>query len=36
MWPGVTAAGGFILVLSLVFFVLFYEQQRGHLLPAEG
>jgi hypothetical protein len=34
---GVTAAGAFILVLSLVFFVLFgYEWQRGHLPPAEA
>jgi hypothetical protein len=34
---GVTAAGGFILVLSLVFFVLLiYEWRRGHLPPTEG
>jgi hypothetical protein len=34
---GVTAAGGFILLLSLVFFGLFfYEQSRGHLPPTEA
>ena len=34
---GVTAAGGFILVLAVVFFVLFfYEQRRGHLPPTEA
>jgi hypothetical protein len=34
---GVTAAGAFILALSLVFFVLFfYEWQRGHLPPTEA
>jgi hypothetical protein len=34
---GVTVAGAFILVLSLVFFVLFfYEQRRGHLPPTEA
>jgi hypothetical protein len=34
---GVTAAGAFILVLSVVFFVLFfYEWRRGHLPPTEA
>lgn len=34
---GVTAAGAFIVVLSLVFFVLFfYEWRRGHLPPTEA
>lgn len=34
---GVIAAGAFMLVLSLVFFVLFfYEQRRGHLPPVEA
>jgi hypothetical protein len=34
---GVTAAGAFILVLAVVFFVLFvYELRRGHLPPTEG
>jgi hypothetical protein len=34
---GVTAAGAFILALSLVFFVLFfYEWQRGHLPATEA
>lgn len=34
---GVTATGGFILVLAVVFFVLFiYEQRRGHLPPTEA
>lgn len=34
---GVTAAGVFILVLALVFFVLFiYELRRGHLPPTEA
>lgn len=34
---GVIATGGFIVVLSLVFFVLFfYELRRGHLPPTEG
>ena len=34
---GVTAAGAFILVLSVVFFVLFfYERGRGHLPPTEA
>jgi predicted PurR-regulated permease PerM len=34
---GVTAAGGFILVLAVVFFVLFfYELRRGHLPPTEA
>jgi hypothetical protein len=34
---GVIAAGAFILVLALVFFVLFvYEWRRGHLPPTEG
>jgi hypothetical protein len=33
---GVTAAGAFILVLAIVFFVLFfYEWRRGHLPPTE-
>jgi hypothetical protein len=33
---GVTAAGGFIVVLALVFFILFiYEGRRGHLPPTE-
>lgn len=33
---GVTAAGAFIVVLALVFFVLFvYEWRRGHLPPTE-
>jgi hypothetical protein len=33
---GVTAAGAFILVLAVVFFVLFfYEWRRGHLPPTE-
>jgi hypothetical protein len=33
---GVTAAGGFIVVLALVFFILFiYEWRRGHLPPTE-
>jgi hypothetical protein len=34
---GVIAAGGFIVVLALVFFVLFiYELRRGHLPPTEA
>lgn len=34
---GVMAAGGFIILLALVFFVLFaYEWQRGHLPPTEA
>jgi hypothetical protein len=34
---GVTAAGAFILVLAVVFFVLFvYEWRRGHLPPTEA
>jgi hypothetical protein len=34
---GITAAGVFILVLAVVFFVLFfYEWQRGHLPPTEA
>jgi hypothetical protein len=34
---GVTAAGAFILVLGVVFFVLFfYEWRRGHLPPTEA
>lgn len=34
---GVIAAGGFIVVLALVFFVLFiYEVRRGHLPPTEA
>lgn len=34
---GVTATGGFILVLAVVFFILFiYEQRRGHLPPTEA
>lgn len=34
---GVTAAAGFILVLAVVFFVLFfYEWRRGHLAPTEA
>lgn len=34
---GVIAAGAFILVLALVFFVLFfYELRRGHLPPTEA
>jgi hypothetical protein len=34
---GVTAAGGFILVLALVFFALFaYEWRKGHLPPTES
>ena len=34
---GVMAAGAFILVLALVFFVLFiYEWRRGHLPPTEA
>ncbi len=34
---GITAAGGFILVLAVVFFVLFiYEWWRGHLPPSEA
>jgi len=34
---GVTAAGAFIMLLSVVFFVLFfYEWRRGHLPPTEA
>jgi hypothetical protein len=34
---GVVAAGGFIVVLAVVFFVLFiYEWRRGHLPPTEA
>lgn len=34
---GVTAAGAFILVIGVVFFVLFlYELRRGHLPPTEA
>jgi hypothetical protein len=34
---GISAAGAFILVLSLVFFILFvYEVRRGHLPPTEA
>jgi hypothetical protein len=34
---GITAAGAFMLVLAVAFFVLFfYELRRGHLPPTEG
>ena len=34
---GITAAGGFLILLAVVFFVLFfYEWRRGHLPPTEA